>query len=420
MSGRALGIDLGTSGVRAAVIDDRGEVVGFGTAALAAPLRRDGAALAEATWRALAALGPLDMIAAVAVDGTSGSVLAIDAAGAPVAPLALYNDPAPGEWLARIDACAPADTAARGPASALAKYLALRENPAVAQVLHEADWITGQLFGDFAVTDENNALKTGYDPRERCWPGWLADLTGPGFPWPRVVAPGTVLGTVGPFGRALGFDPAARIVAGTTDGCAAFLATGAAEIGDGVSSLGSTLTLKLLSERPIFAPEFGIYSHRLGDRWLAGGASNAGGAVLAAYFSQDQLAALSAAIDPMQSSGLDYYPLLRPGERFPISDPALAPRLSPRPVEDVRFLHGLLEGLARIEALGYQRLAENHASPLASLRSVGGGAANPIFTAIRARLMGVPFLPARAEEAAVGTARLALSALGGQTAPSKP
>ena len=36
------------------------------------------------------------------------------------------------------------------------------------------------------------------------------------------------------------------IVAGTTDGCAAFLAAGAERIGEGVTSLGSTIVLKLL------------------------------------------------------------------------------------------------------------------------------------------------------------------------------
>src|SRR3546814_17941127 len=64
------------------------------------------------------------------------------------------------------------------------------------------------------------------------------------------------------------------ISVGTTDGVAAFIATQASGIGDAVTSLGSTLTLKILSARPIFAPAMGVYSHRLGERWLAGGASN--------------------------------------------------------------------------------------------------------------------------------------------------
>jgi len=75
-----------------------------------------------------------------------------------------------------------------------------------------------------------------------------------------------------------------HVLAGTTDGCASLLATGAARPGDAVMALGSTLVLKILSDKPLFAPEFGLYSHRIGDVWLAGGASNTGGRVLAQYF----------------------------------------------------------------------------------------------------------------------------------------
>jgi hypothetical protein len=41
---------------------------------------------------------------------------------------------------------------------------------------------------------------------------------------------------------------------------------------------GGTQVVKLLCEQPIFAPEFGIYSDRIGAAWLRGGASNTGGA----------------------------------------------------------------------------------------------------------------------------------------------
>ena len=53
----------------------------------------------------------------------------------------------------------------------------------------------------------------------------------------------------------------AVVVAGATDGCAAFLATGVDKPGEAVTSLGSTLVLKLASEQPLFAPEYGLYSH---------------------------------------------------------------------------------------------------------------------------------------------------------------
>jgi len=71
-----------------------------------------------------------------------------------------------------------------------------------------------------------------------------------------------------------------------------------------------------------------------------GGASNTGGAVLRKFFTNEQLLQLSAQIDPSQASGLDYYPLTKAGERFPVNDPLLQPRLEPRPSDDAVFLQG--------------------------------------------------------------------------------
>ncbi len=199
--------------------------------------------------------------------------------------------------------------------------------------------------------------------------------------------------------------------AGTTDGCASFLATGAAEAGDGVTGLGSTLVIKLLCDRPIFAPEFGIYSHRIGSAWLAGGASNTGGKVIQAFFPRDRLAALSVALKPEAPTGLKYYPLLRPGERFPINDPELAPRLEPRPKDETTFFQAILEGIAEVEALAYRKLAELGAPALRSVRTVGGGAVNLGWTKIRERKLPAPLKHVELQDACVGVARLALRRL---------
>jgi len=61
-------------------------------------------------------------------------------------------------------------------------------------------------------------------------------------------------------------------------------------------------------------------------------------------------------------------------------------------------------------------LAELGAPPLRSVRSVGGGARNAVWSEIRARLLGVTMLPAGSEEAAVGTAALALGVVRGSQA----
>jgi sugar (pentulose or hexulose) kinase len=197
---------------------------------------------------------------------------------------------------------------------------------------------------------------------------------------------------------ALGADPLRTQAAGGR----------AAAIGDGVTALGSTLVVNLLCQRPIFAPQFGIYSHRIGATWLAGGASNTGGRVIEHLVPRDRLALLSAALKPDRPTGLNYYPLVDPGERFPVNDLALAPRLEPRPSDEATFFQGVLEGLAQIEALAYRRLRELGGPPLRSVRTVGGGAANDGWTRIRQRILLVPFEKALSQQACDGVARLML------------
>jgi sugar (pentulose or hexulose) kinase len=415
MTPLAIGIDLGTSGARAVAMTPAFEIAAWGAAELAdfGSNRRDPEiwwqAVEAALEQALSKIGR-DRVGAIAVDGTSGTVLAIDGNGNPLAPPLLYNDGIEdAALLSRIAPVIARDSAAHGPTSGLAKALVLQALPGVTKIVHQADWVAGRLAGHFGTADENNALKTGYDPVERRWPDWMA-ATGLRMELlPRVIAPGAPIETIAPdMAKIFGLDADVVIVAGTTDGCASFLATGADQAGDGVTALGSTLTLKLLCDQPVFAPDFGIYSHRINGQWLAGGASNSGGRVLAHFFAREELDRLSGQIDPETGTGLDYYPLTEPGERFPVMNKSLPPRLEPRPAADAEFLKGMLEGIAEIEKIGYARLADLGAPPLRSVRSVGGGAANIAWTAIRRRKLGVPFLPARSDEAAAGAARLAL------------
>jgi sugar (pentulose or hexulose) kinase len=410
-----IGIDIGTSGARAVAMDRSGGVAAQAGAKMAA---HGDNGRSPSVWRrtmeaaldGLLALIDARRVAALAVDGTSGTMLPIDRQGKPLADALMYNDPVEDKHiLARIVAAAPAASAAHGPTSGLAKLIHFQQVLKPWKVIHQADWIAGLFSGRFDLSDENNALKTGYDPIDRRWPDWIAETGADGGLLPQVFAPGSIMGSVAAAATTrFGLSPETVVVAGTTDGCASFLATGAIEPGDGVTALGTSLTVKMLSRDPIFAPQYGLYSHRIGDAWLSGGASNTGGKVLLHFFPAERIGALSRQIDPADTAGLDYYPLLGKGERFPISDPNFAPRLDPRPVDDVRFLQGLFEGIAAVEDLAYRRMAELGGPRLRSLRSVGGGAQNAVWTEIRRRMLDVPFQPALSEEAAAGAACLAL------------
>lgn len=415
-----VGVDVGTSGCRAVAIDEARNIVAEARTELP-PSRHPDPGSSEqdpADWwhaatRVLAELaeqtpGP---VRAVAVDATSSTLLLADRRGRPLTPALMYNDRRAVEQAERIAGIAPDDSPARGPGSALAKLLYLLDGVDADETplaLHQADWLTGRLTGRFGPADENNVLKLGFDPVDRCWPEWMQALALPDGLLPKVRPVGSVLGEIEhAVAQRLGLPSDVKIIAGTTDGNAATLAAGITETADAVTSLGSTLVLKVLGNRPVASAHYGVYSHRLGERWLTGGASNSGGAVLKQFFGNDELAALSAAIDPSVPSGLDYYPLAATGERFPYNDPEMPPRLSPPAPDRKAFLHGLLEGIADIEAEGYRRLAELGAPYPRRIFSSGGGAVNETWRQIRERVIGVPVICAAQTEAAYGAAVLA-------------
>jgi sugar (pentulose or hexulose) kinase len=414
-----IGIDLGTSGVRACAIDAAGNVLAETRASLPAPANpcsgchEQAAALWwEATQAVLDDMLPDRRFAprAISVDGTSGTLLLCDHRGTPLSQGLMYNDRRAIAEAAQLQTLAPPTAAVHNPSSALAKLLYLQHSlpRAAAHALHQADWVAGRLSGTFGCSDENNALKLGYDPVNRCWPDWLHRTPVALRLLPEVLPVGARSGTLrAELARRWECRQGVAIVAGTTDSNAATLASGIRKAGEASTALGSTLVLKVISEQPVYSAAHGIYSHRLGDRWLVGGASNSGGAVLRQYFSPAELVALSARISPASDSGLDYYPLPSVGERFPLNDPDMRPRLQPRPAEDVHFLHGLLEGIARIEHQGYRKLASLGAPYPHRVLSTGGGAANQAWNRIRQRLLGVPVQPAAHSEAAYGSSLIA-------------
>lgn len=412
-----IGIDLGTSGCRAIAIDDNGDIIAQSQLPLDTPQQSLPISQQDPQyhWRiVLAVLTQLVKycrkyrIISIAVDATSGSVLLTDIQGQPLTPMLMYNDAQSIKASDIIAKLAPEQCAAHGANSGLAKLMWLQQHIHVTdyKLLHQVDWINFNLGAPLAITDENNALKTGYDPIKRHWPQWLDQITNRHH-LPTVVPPGTEIGQLSSeLCTQLNLDTRPKIIAGTTDSIAALIAAGAREVGDAVTSLGSTLVLKLISDMPIFIPKQGIYSHRLGENWLVGGASNTGGAVLKHFFNDRQLSQLSEQIS-FEVTPPDYYPLLSVGERFPIYDPLLQPRMTPRPEDDALFLYGLLDGIARIEQQGYQYLQHAGATAITNIRTTGGGAINTVWQTIRQKYMAVPFISPKRTEAAYGAACLA-------------
>ena len=336
------GIDIGTSGVRCSVIDDAENLIATSAVKLPKPrlIDRRPCQDSEIWWQAVVecltdlgeALASVDRaardIVAISVDGTSGTILLADADLRPIAPALMYNSAGFDAEAETIAKNASGDSIAIGSGSGLSRLLFLQKHDKqerARHALHQADWIAARLMKRGGFSDETNSLKTGYDVVARAWPDWVVEMwSARGVASFRKTGRHTYVASIDPAVAAqFGLAEDVSVIAGTTDSCAAFLASGATKIGDGVTSLGTTLAIKLLSPTPVSDSARGVYSHRIGNMWLPGGASNTGGGVLLEHFTVEQMESLQDSIRPDRPTDLDYYPLSRPGERFPTSDPNL-------------------------------------------------------------------------------------------------
>mgnify|MGYP003693532821 CR=1 FL=1 len=372
MRGLALGIDVGTSGVRVCALDEH-RAPWWLSAAVAMRVSRTrwrGGAVLRPTggcapvWLRPLCLRarrwrrrwpkrhrPLAAVRAIAVDGTSGTVLAVDEHVRPGAGphVRLMRRPPRRRPMIAASGGAAHDRAAHWRASsALARAIGscnrCRASPGS---LHQADWVAGRLSGRFG-----DLPRRGRCAGERATTRWRADgRTGSRG---RECSPGCCpmwmpAGTRRPGSLQLGLIAANLRAAagrrqessrGTTDGCAAVLARGAAgQSSDGVTSpLGSALTTEIAHGRAgVRVGVRGIYSHRIGDGWLARRRLSMAARCCRRSFPQRRLRALGGAAQiPIAS---DRPRLLSAGgrrrARFPIRrSRAGAAAVAPQPPED--------------------------------------------------------------------------------------
>lgn len=330
-----------------------------------------------------------------------------------------------------IDQFVPEQHVTRGSTSALSKLLHYNfcETFTNTEVLaHQSEYVASTLFlsdpikcgaGDVRnkreyISDWHNALKLGYDVRKLCYPSWLVDCLSEvkmnENVLPKVVAPGEIIGRLSSSAsKRYNINPDAVVVGGTTDSNAAFIAAvaskgGVPTYGTAVTSLGSTLAIKMLSRSYVESSTQGVYSHRFpvfGKKrsenkddeevgYLIGGASNVGCAILRQEkFSNDELNELSKDMDVTENSPLVYYPLTKKGERFPIADGSKEPILTPKPDTRSEYLKGILQGISFVEKQAFQVLGDLGADPKYPdvVWTCGGGSKNEKWIKMRQRIL---------------------------------
>ena len=110
------------------------------------------------------------------------------------------------------------------------------------------------MLGEFNYSDNNNSLKLGYDSENNKWYEWIDRLPFKRDVFPTIKNPGHELGNLSKeLVNQFGFYNKCIITAGTTDGIASFLSTGASKIGESVTAIGTTMVIKSIIENPDWA-----------------------------------------------------------------------------------------------------------------------------------------------------------------------
>ena len=324
-------------------------------------------------------------IVGMSITATSGTFILTDLSGTPVTHAAMYNDGRAGSPLARAEI--------------------MRRESGVGEILlaHVPEFVISHLTSTplkSVSTDWSHAMKTGIDLAKGDWKSETQQTAQSlQIHLPSVVAPGTKLGIC-----TLGDIP---IYAGMTDGCTAQISAGGSTVGSAVTTLGTTLVLKVVADKEVSGP--GFYSHRLpASRWLAGAASNLGGISFSKFSAEIEQWNEKAAAHGHASHIV--YPLVGIGERFPIVDSTMRALHSGEPTSQTDEFRGILEGIAFAERLSYEILGAAGAPSFGELFTVGGGSKSRLWNSIRAAVMNRTITVVHDAGSDLGAARLAHAA----------
>ncbi len=424
-----IGVDLGSQGMRVTVLDNSGNIIASADEAmtLTASSRQE---QNTGLWWQLCVqcmrnvMQKLEApekkyIIAVAVSSTSGTVIPLGKNDQPVHNAIMYSDSrsaVQAEHCARV-ARAKVQRGFTGFNSScgLPKILwyAAHFPGKAAEIkrwIHAADYITGKLSGVFGTTDYTNALKTGFDLSNLCWPEYITNELGIKKEWLQQVVPsGTVIGKVNKAAAVeTGLPEHILVTAGITDGCASQVASGAMQPGEWNTTIGTTLVIKGVTKEPIVDPEGRIYNHRHPEGyWMPGGAGNIGADWVAKEFS-GQLSDLNEAAEHLIPTGEIAYPLMQEGERFPFKA-SQARGFQPANLSPSSLFTAKMEGVAYVERYAYELISRLSGEKITQVFTAGGASNSDVWLRIRSAVLNIPVHKMKYVSGAVGAAIVAAS-----------
>ncbi len=438
-----LGIDLGTSALKAVIVDAAQAILADATVSLHATAPRPGWSEQdpESWWQAflaaLAALrrsapGPLRDVRALGLSGQMHGAVLLDRAGDPIRTAILWNDSRATAECKELQKGVPDLPTIAGitamPSFTAPKLLWIRKHEPenfrrIATVVSPKDFLRLRLTGERA-TDMSDAAGTLWlDQAARDWSDAILAATGLGrAAMPRLGEGSAPTGELmKPMLEGLGIDGPVIVAGGAGDAAAAGIGIGAVEDGDAFISLGTSAQFFVTDDRYRPQPEtlLHAFAHALPERWFRMAAMLNGASCLdfvARLIGEADIAALLHRTEAAYRgpSRLLFLPYLA-GERTPHNDPHARGVYCgiDHAAGQTDLVQATLEGVA-FSLLEARQLMRRAGVAGASAAAVGGGARSRFFMQIVANCLGIPIVRYRGSETgpAFGAARLARIAAG--------
>ena len=440
-----IGIDIGTSEVKALLLGPDQRVIGSAGAALTVSRPHPGHseqnpadwwAATQAALVALRAAHPAEYAAteAIGLSGQMHGAVLLDAQDRVLRPAILWNDTRCAAECTEMMAELPAlsdlggSLAMPGFTAPKLRWVARHEPELfrqVARVLLPKDHVRLMLTGEH-VSDLSDASGTLWlDVRRRDWSDELLALTGlTRAHMPRLVEGSEAGGRLkAEVAQALGLRPGTVVAGGAGDNAASAVGMGAVEAGQGFLSLGTSGVLFVVTPdyQPNAASATHAFCHAVPGRWhqmsvmLSAASALQWVSDLLGAANAGEVATRAAALGASDRSAAPLFLPYLGGERTPHNDANVrgsfhgldfdtdAARLGYAVMEGVSF--GLLDGLAALHAAG---------STVARLSLVGGGARSSFWAQMLASALDVEIVThsGSAVGGALGAARLGALAAG--------
>ncbi len=437
-----LGLDIGTSAVKAVLADQHGTVLASASAPLTIQSPRPGwnEQDPDAWWQAvISACGDLETqhklagVAAIGLSGQMHGAVCLDKNQIPVRPAILWND---GRATAQCEAMSAAMPDIGRVAGAIPMpgftapkllWLAQNEPDAHARIHHvilPKDYIRLKLTGTLA-TDMADAAGTHWlDQANRVWSDELCAVSATQRAWLPPCHEGIeVSGHVSAVAaQSLGLTVGTPVASGGGDAAAGAIGIGAVQDGDAFISLGTSGQLFVVTDSFRPNPESAIhaYAHCIPDRWFQMAAMLNGASPLA-WWAKISRAAIPELLTEAESADQNNTPLFLPyltGERTPHNDAAIRSGFYGLGGDTGRaeMTRAVLDAIAYTFCDARDALAQA-GTTISNPAVIGGGARGDLLLQTISDALGVPLRRYQDAEAgpAFGAARLAMIAAGAGT-----